>query len=145
MEKYMQLQKLYRLLFSQFLLKITQIDLMGLDYIYLRNPIHIERLEKKQIEVLEHLSKKMNEENVKQAELLIENTYKKVLAFGDEEEFQEVELFPSLYGEGNVPINAIVFVIAAEKENILWSLKVQLEPMLSVALEVPVKIFPEWT
>lgn len=187
-EKYIQLQTVYRFFLSQFLLQTTKMDvidrklkqhelsflenrsenmnfyqrndLMGLDYFYLRNHIHIERLEEEQLKLLEGLLDKVTEENAKEAKVLIENTYKKVLGFAEDDSFQEIELFPSIYGEGNIPVDAIVFMIAAvpeydeagnikdvtaqeKKENILLSLKAQLEPMWSVALKVPVKIFVE--
>ena len=75
----------------------------------------------------------------------MKKTYKEVLAFSEETMFQETELFPSLYGEGNVFAGALVFVIAvkttAEGRKMLRGLKKHLEPMLSISLNMPVSIW----
>ena len=134
---------------------------MGLNYFYLRNHIHIERLEAPQLKLLEQLADKVTEQNARAAKALIEDTYKKVLAFADDDSFREIELFPGVYGEGNIPVDAVIFVIAAvpeydkngnikdvraqeEKEELLLTIKAQMESMWSIALKAPVKIFIEW-
>lgn len=187
-KRYIQLQTVYRFLFSQFLLQTTQIDvidqkigkhelsffknnpenmnfyqrhdLMGTDYFYLRNSIHIERLEKGELAQLDLFLEQAVPEYSEAAKKFIENTYKKVLAFSEDEDFQEIQLFPLSYGEGNVPLASIVFMlivipeydengnikdvkIQERKESILMSLKAQLEPIYSAILEMSVKIFIE--
>ena len=75
----------------------------------------------------------------------MKSTYKDVLAFSEETLFQETELFPSLYGEGNVLSGVLIFVIAArttaEGKRILLGLKNHLKPMLSISLNMPVRIW----
>lgn len=131
-------------------------DFMQLQYIYMRNDIHMERLSKEQIELLEEAKNNMTEEHIMmKAMRLVQETYRMVLAFSNIPNIN-VELFPTMSGEGNVPGDAIVFVIAAipdydglgnikdwekerKKENILSSLKSQLEPICERALQMPVR------
>lgn len=131
-------------------------DFMKLRYIYMRNEIHMERLTPKQMEVFETAKNHITEEAaIVKAMTLVQNTYREVLAFSDMPDV-EVELFPSISGEGNVPGDAIVFMIATipdydgignvkdwekehKKDNILASLKAQLEPVCEKALQMPVR------
>lgn len=172
-ERFVLLQGIYRFLLSRFLLGQTGLadidqgiqkheigfaeierveqdiyqkgDFMGLRYFYLRNPIHIERLEESQLKFLESLLDSFSREKARKAGELLKKTYKEVLAFSEETMFQETELFPSLYGEGNVFAGALVFVIAvkttAEGRKMLRGLKKHLEPMLSISLNMPVSIW----
>lgn len=188
-QKYIQLQMTYRFFLSQFFLERTEMaridrrlsrheygflgnnaeqmnfyqknDLLGLNYFYLRNHIHIERLGEGQLRLLERLThENITQQQTAEIKKMIETTYKKVLAFSDDSDFSEIELFPSAYGEGNIAADAIVFVLATapeydEKGNIkdntlkekkalmLSSLKAQLEMIWSINLKVPVKIILE--
>ena len=118
---------------------------MGLRYLYLRNPVHVERLEESQLKFLESLLDSFSQEKAREAVELLKSTYKDVLAFSEETLFRETELFPSLYGEGNVLSGVLIFVIAArttaEGKRILLGLKNHLEPMLSISLNMPVRIW----
>lgn len=174
-EKYIVLQGLYRILFGQYLIKKTGIegldqkireyglvsfresskrmdfyqkyDGMHLDYIYLRNFVHIERLKEREIQLLASLLDRRTPERAAAAGKLIEKTFHKILAFADDEYSREISLFPSSYGEGNIPVDAIVFMIntASEKEEkteeFLLHLKGQMEQILSLKLRAPVKVF----
>lgn len=131
-------------------------DFMKLRYIYMRNEVHMERLTPEQIEVFETAKNHITEETaIVKAMTLVQNTYREVLSFSDMPDV-EVELFPSISGEGNVPGDAIVFMIATipdydglgnvkdwekehKKDNILASLKMQLEPVCKKALKMPVR------
>lgn len=135
-------------------------DFMQLQYIYMRNDVHIERLSEEQVEILEKARNHLTDETaVVKAMTLVQDTYRKVLAFSDASD-AEFELFPSTFGEGNVPGNAIVFIIAAapdydelgnikdwekerRKNNVLSSLKTQLEPICEKALQTPVRFIIE--
>ena len=172
-ERFVLLQGVYRFLLSRFLLNRTELaridreiekhragfsaiesaeqdfyqksDFMGLQYLYLRNPIHIERLEEFQLKFLESLLDFFSKEKAREAVELLKNTYKDVLAFSEETLFQETELFPSLYGEENALTGALFFVVAArataEGRKILLKLKNHLEPMLSISLNMSVRIW----
>lgn len=172
-ERFIMLQGAYRFLLSRFLLRQTELakidqeignheaefseiesaeqdiyqksDFMGLRYLYLRNPIHIERLEESQLKFLESFLDSFSKEKAREAVELLKSTYKDVLAFSEETLFQETELFPSLYGEGNVLSGVLIFVIAArttaEGKRILLGLKNHLKPMLSISLNMPVRIW----
>lgn len=116
----------------------------------------MERLTPEQIEVFETAKNHITEETaIVKAMTLVQNTYREVLSFSDMPDV-EVELFPSISGEGNVPGDAIVFMIATipdydglgnvkdwekehKKDNILASLKMQLEPVCKKALKMPVR------
>lgn len=131
-------------------------DFMQLQYIYMRNDIHMERLSEEQIAVFEEAKNNVTgEEVIVKAMSLVQDTYREVLAFTDTSDI-EVELFPSISGEGNVPGNAIVFMIATipdydglgnvrdwekerRKNHVLYSLKVQLEPICEETLQTPVR------
>lgn len=171
-ERFVLLQGVYRFLLSRFLLGQTELaqidqeiekyeigfskiesaqrdiyqrnDFIGLRYVYLRNPIHIERLEESQLKFLESLLGSISKEKARKAGELLKNTYKEVLAFSEETMFQETELFPSLYGEGNVFAGALVFVVEVKtttEVRKLMELKKHVEPMLSISLDMPVNIW----
>lgn len=132
-------------------------DYMKLKYIYMRNDVHCERLTSEQIAILEKARKHLTEEQaVRQAMMLVQDTYKKVLPFS-ENESDIVELFPSVSGTGNVEGDSIVFVIATKpeydeggsikdwenervKDKVLYSLKTQLEPMCERILGMRTKV-----
>lgn len=131
-------------------------DHLGMQYFYLRNPICIERLEEDQLEALERLSEDCSQETAARAGQVIEKTYKKVLAFS-EDPVGQVQLFPSLAGEGIVSAEALLLVLAIVPEydergnlvdsqqeerwlRLLVSLKNQLEPIFTKRMEMPVRI-----
>lgn len=132
-------------------------DFMGLRYIYMRNDVHMERLTADQAALLEKaLNNPEEEKAIKPAMNLVRDTFRHILAFSDTPDIN-VELFPSISGEGNVPGDAIVFVIASEqdydgcgnirdweketrKKNVLYSLKKQLEPICEKILQIPVRV-----
>lgn len=172
-ERFVLLQGGYRFLLSRFLLNSTELvridreigkhragfsaaesaeqdfyqksDFMGLQYLYLRNPIHIQRLEEAQLKFLESLLDSFSREQARKAGELLKSTYKEVLAFSEETMFQETAIVPSLYGEGNILADTLVFVISAktsiEGKKVLLGLKNHLEPMLSISLNMPVRIW----
>lgn len=127
-------------------------DTMELPYFYLRSFLHIERLSEEEIRCLIRcLEQKDSEAALKEAGKVVEITYKKVAAVKPESGEGLVELFSSVYGEGNVPGEAIAIGIGssgeydehgmladAEKDKkrirILYSVKEQLEPVLSRCL-----------
>lgn len=171
-ERFVLLQGGYRFLLSRFLLNRTELaridseikkhragfsavesteqdfyqksDFMGLQYLYLRNPIHIERLEEFQLKFLESLLDSFYKEKAREAVELLKSTYKEVLVFSEETMFQETAIVPSLYKEWNISADTLVFVISAkattEGKKVLLGLKNHLEPMLSIALDMPVRI-----
>lgn len=131
-------------------------DYLDMEYFYLRNPVHTESLDEEAMEALEELLENNSGEAAARAGRVVEETYKKVLAFSDEAVGQ-VQLFPSLAGEGIVPADALVLVLAAvpdydEQGNLkdrqqeesrlrlLVSLKNQLEPILARRMDMPVRI-----
>lgn len=131
-------------------------DFLDMDYFYLRNVIHTERLDNEDRKTLIQMGRDLTRENGEKAGEIIERTYKKVLAFSTDER-AKIELFPSTAGEGVVEGNSLVLVLAAmpqydthgnltDKETerkrvrILVALKNQLEPILSKILDMPVRI-----
>lgn len=131
-------------------------DLLDMDYFYLRNVIHTERLSNEDRKNLMKIGGDLTRENGEKAGEIIERTYKKVLAFSADKQ-AKIELFPSIAGEGVVEGNSLVLVLAAmpqydvygnladkEKERkrirILVALKNQLEPIFSKILDMPVRI-----
>lgn len=133
-------------------------DTMGLAYFYLRSFAHIERLSDEEIQCLKScIDQKDQEEALQRAGKVVEDTYRKVMAVKPESGDKQVELFPSVYGEGNVPGDAIVIgmsssaeydeqgmLLDAEKDKkrigILYSVKDQLEPILSRSLGTKVVV-----
>lgn len=186
-ERYLELQALYRYLFSMYLTAQSGIsrldsrlkergylkagesnmdfyqkyDLMGLDYLYLRSFVHIERLTPEQIDLLERLARKQGgEQTLKDAVQMMEQTYKQVLAVNSENPKQQFEIFPSVYGEGIVKGEAILIglksmadydgagMIKDEDEdqrrvNTFYSVSKQLETILSKMLKTEVVVITE--
>ena len=59
-------------------------DFMNLQYIYMRNDIHMERLTEEQLAVIEEAATNLTDETaVVNAMVLVQNTYREVLAFSD--------------------------------------------------------------
>lgn len=171
-ERFILLQGVYRFLLSRFLLKQAELakidqeienheagfseieaeekdiyqksDFMGLRYLYLRNHIHIERLEISQLKFLETLLDSFSKTQAIEARELLKSTYKNVIAFSEEILFQETELLSVLSGEENVLTGILVLGISAKASNegrkVLLKLKNHLEPTLSMELNMPVRI-----
>lgn len=131
---------------------------VGPAYFYLRSFVHTERLPEKEIEcLLCCLGKRDSESALQEAGRVVENTYKRVAAIKPENGRSLVELFPSVYGEGNIPGEAIVIGMSSSGEydghgmllnaeedkkriRMLYSVKEQLEPVLSRSLGTKVVV-----
>lgn len=130
---------------------------MGLCYIYLKNTVHMERLTPGERTIFEKMSEMPKDVKlVKNAMEIVQRTFRKVLAFVEKPETM-VEVYPSLYGEGIVPSNTILFVIASrpdydeegnlrdwkleeKRQNLMFFLKEQIEIICERALDVPVRV-----
>ena len=132
-------------------------DLMGTRYLYLRSFVHVERLTSRQLSVLMDC---IEREEDHEAVRLVEETYPAVLSVNWENPDQEFEVVPSLYGEGIVKGRTILMGMKsraefgddgmlkdaagdAERIRIFYSVKRQLESILSEALKTAVIVMME--
>lgn len=136
-------------------------DYMGMDYLYLRSFVHIERLTPEQIELLDHMIReKGREPDLKEAARLVEETYRNVLAVSSEHPDRQFEIYPSVFGEGIVRGAAVLIglksmadydssgMLTDEEEDqkrirILYSVGKQLETILSKTLEAETVVITE--
>lgn len=131
---------------------------IGPAYFYLRSFLHIERLSENELPCLFGcLKQRDSEAALQEAGRVVENTYRRVAAVKPESGECQVELFPSVYGEGTVPGEAIVIGMSSSGEydgqgmllnaeedkkriRMLYSVKEQLEPVLSRSLGTKVVV-----
>lgn len=186
-DEYLKIQVLYKALFSIFLSAKSGIerlddrlaqrhfipasgadmdfyqryDLLGLDYLYLRSYVHVERLNEEQVNVFARcIDQKDDGEMLREAAKVMEATYKDVLAVKPNLPEQYFEIFPSLHGEGRIKGRAVLIGMKskadydeqerlkdeeAEKKRIriFKSVKKQLEEILSRTLETEVVVVAE--
>lgn len=123
----------------------------GLKFITLINNAHIERLNESQRDILNKIyDGDINELDVQS---FIEQTYQKVLA-GDTGESKNYEFYKSIYGDGILPANSIVFCfrdksvynadgsmdweMMKKKSMIFLSVKQQFECLVKEKMDVPI-------
>lgn len=186
-ELYIRLQTLYKYLFSMFLTarsgldrldqRLTaqgfnktaaenmdfyqKYDLLGLNFLYVRSYVHIERLDRDQLDcLLNCLENRGSESAVRAAADMMEQTFRHVLAVSPENPDQQFQLFPSVDGSGLVAGRAILVGLKSVEDydsqgmirdqeadrrriQVFFSVKGQLEPILSKALSAEVTVLAQ--
>lgn len=134
-------------------------DKSGTDYFYLRNDVHVERLDENALSIIEEAYTDGSDEKLEAAAKVVVDSWKNVLAFIPGCEYS-IELFPTIHGEGIVPANALVYMLHTEANydengaivdwdedrkrlNVVYGLKSQLEKLWSEDIEIPVKVIVE--
>ena len=139
-EQYLEVQKLYRLLFGSFLIAKSGLDqlderlakegfrprgdeetdyyqkydLMGLHFFYLRSYLHVERLSEAEAGVFTRcLAERDGHTLLAQALDVVSGTYLTVLEVSPEHPQQQFELFPNIHGIGRVSGDTIAVALSS--------------------------------
>lgn len=139
-DQYLEVQKLYRLLFGSFLLAKSGLDqlderlakegfrprgneeadyypkydLMGLPFFYLRSYIHVERLSEAEAGVFTRCLAERDGHTLAQALDVVSGTYLTVLEVSPEHPQQQFELFPNIHGVGRVSGDTIAVALSSQ-------------------------------
>jgi len=137
-------------------------DCLGLKYFYLRNNIHIERLDLDQLEILKNSITEQSPENEAAVAGLVESTWKGIISINDKDADKFTQIYEmNLQGNKEAPGNALVFELATmcdydekgnitdyekemEKDRWLFNYRNRMVPQLCEASDgVPVRVFIE--